>query len=243
MTTIYLIRHAHAIWTLDDDRPLSAPGIDAAARVADRLAREPIAAIYTSPSRRSLQTVEPLAQRLGLTPSLIPDLRERELPVVPRDKFETLVRASWKTPDVEPDGGESNVRAQARGLGVVRTVVARHPGSHVVLGTHGNLLALVMHALDSRFGYEFWQGLSFPEFLSNTTGTVLETQSYANIFFAAGNLSNPISYSTTITTISAVPELSTYLLLTLGALASLSVMSLWRMRTTGPVASTAQAPG
>jgi 2,3-bisphosphoglycerate-dependent phosphoglycerate mutase len=60
-------------------------------------------------------------------------------------------------------GGESNVRAQIRGLAVVQTAVARHVGSQVVLATHGNLLALVLNALDPRFGYEFWRGLSFPD--------------------------------------------------------------------------------
>jgi 2,3-bisphosphoglycerate-dependent phosphoglycerate mutase len=32
-----------------------------------------------------------------------------------------------------------------------------------VLATHGNLLALVLNALDPRFGYEFWRQLSFPD--------------------------------------------------------------------------------
>lgn len=55
------------------------------------------------------------------------------------------------------------MHAQDRGLAVVQTVVARHGGSHVVLATHGNLLALVLNALDQRFAYEFWRGLSFPD--------------------------------------------------------------------------------
>jgi 2,3-bisphosphoglycerate-dependent phosphoglycerate mutase len=33
----------------------------------------------------------------------------------------------------------------------------------VALGTHGNLLALILNALDSRFGHEFWRELSFPD--------------------------------------------------------------------------------
>lgn len=57
------------------------------------------------------------------------------------------------------------------------------------------------------------QGLSFPEFLSNTNGTVLETQNFANIFFGEGNVNNPISYSTTVTTIAAVPEPGTWALI------------------------------
>lgn len=162
-TTIYLIRHAHADWSVDEGRPLSSDGLNAAALVADRLASRPIVAVYTSPSRRAVETVEPLARRLGLRPEPVPDLRERELPVVPHDEFEALVRQAWSVPDEAPGGGESNVVAQARGLAVVRDVVARHTGSQVVLGTHGNLLALVLNALDSRFGYEFWRKLSFPD--------------------------------------------------------------------------------
>lgn len=162
-TTIYVIRHAHAAWREDDDRPLSEAGLKAAAIVADRLASRPITAIYSSPSRRSLQTVEPLARRFGLRAETIVDLRERELPIVPPENFESVVRQAWSSPDEAPGGGESNVRAQARGLAVVQSLVARHAGSEIALGTHGNLLALILNALDAKHGYELWRALSFPD--------------------------------------------------------------------------------
>ena len=136
---IYLVRHAHAEWRDDDSRPLSHAGLQAARIVADRLASRPIAAVYTSPSRRSVETVEELANRLGLRPEVVPDLRERELPVVASGEFEALVREAWHLPADAPRGGESNVKAQARGLAVLRTVAARHAGSQAVLATHGNL--------------------------------------------------------------------------------------------------------
>ena len=162
-TTIYLLRHAHAEWREDEDRPLSSDGITAAHLVAERLAGRPIVAVYTSPSRRSVETVEPLARGLGLRPEVVPDLRERELPAVPPEEFEALVREAWSSPDQAPRGGESNVRAQIRGLAAVRTVAERHAGSQVVLATHGNLLALVLNGLDRKFAYEFWRRLSFPD--------------------------------------------------------------------------------
>jgi 2,3-bisphosphoglycerate-dependent phosphoglycerate mutase len=161
--TIYLVRHAHAHWSTDDDRPLSSAGAETAQLVAARLGSRPIAAIYTSPSRRSIETIAPLADRLGLHPVAVDDLRERELPVVPVSEFHDLVRTVWEAPAEAPGGGESNVRAQARGLAAVRAVAARHAGSHAVVATHGNLLALVLNALDPRFGYEFWRQLSFPD--------------------------------------------------------------------------------
>ena len=39
----------------------------------------------------------------------------------------------------------------------------RHAGQHVVVATHGNLLALILNAFDPSFGYEFWRELSFPD--------------------------------------------------------------------------------
>src|SRR5688572_19168856 len=162
-TICYLVRHAHAEWRDDDSRPLSKAGNEAARVVAERLASRPIAAVYTSPSRRSVETVEPLASRLGLLPEVLPDLRERELPTVPPGEFEALVREAWRLPAEASRGGESNVQAQVRALAVVRAVVARHAGSQVVIATHGNLLALILNALDPSFGYEFWRGLSFPD--------------------------------------------------------------------------------
>jgi 2,3-bisphosphoglycerate-dependent phosphoglycerate mutase len=162
-TTLYLVRHAHAEWSQDDNRSLSPAGIVDAGVVADQLAVWPIAAIYTSPSRRSIETIDPLARRLELQPTVVPDLRERHLPVVLPDQFKALVRRAWSFPAEAPGGGESNVQAQTRGLAVVRTVVRRHAGAHAVLATHGNLLALVLNALDATFGYAFWQRLSFPD--------------------------------------------------------------------------------
>ena len=162
-TTTYLIRHAHADWYDDEARPLSRAGRESARQVADRLGSRPIAAVYTSPARRSRETVEPLVTHLGLRARVVPDLRERELPVVPRDEFEGLIRQAWDLPEKALRGGESNVVAQVRGLKVLRTAMAEHHGSEVALATHGNLLTLMLNALDPSFGYDFWSQLSFPD--------------------------------------------------------------------------------
>jgi broad specificity phosphatase PhoE len=162
-TIIYLIRHAHADWSEDDDRPLSQSGATAANVIASHLSVHPIIAIYSSPSRRAVETVAPLSERLGLRPVLKADLRERELPVVSADKFEEIVRDAWHSPNAALIGGESNINAQTRGLGVLQSIRARHVGGLVAVSTHGNLMALMLNGLDSAFGYEFWRRLSFPD--------------------------------------------------------------------------------
>jgi len=144
-------------------RPLSARGRTSAQVLAGQFSRLPIAAIYSSPSRRALETVEPLARRLEIQPTILPDLRERELTAPTAAEFEAAIAATWREPEQPYAGGESNVAAQRRGVAVVRQVVERHRDRHVMLATHGSLLALVLNGFDPTFGYDFWRTLTFPD--------------------------------------------------------------------------------
>jgi 8-oxo-dGTP diphosphatase len=67
---IYLVRHAHAgkkaQWPgADLARPLSAQGRMEALGLIDRLGGRPLGRVVSSPAERCLQTVQPLAGRLG----------------------------------------------------------------------------------------------------------------------------------------------------------------------------------
>jgi broad specificity phosphatase PhoE len=69
---IFLVRHAHAgsrtRWEGDDElRPLSAKGRLQAEHLAELLADRPTGPLYSSPSRRCIETLEPLATRTGQT--------------------------------------------------------------------------------------------------------------------------------------------------------------------------------
>ncbi len=164
LTTVDLVRHAHADWTPDEDRPLSARGRIDATTLARALGAPPaIDAIYSSPFRRAIETVEPLAWACGLEPSILDDLRERTLVVPAGASFEDAVAAAWARPDERVGGSESNREAAARGRRVVDDVVARHAGGRVVLSTHGNLLALILGSFDPAFGFDAWRALSFPD--------------------------------------------------------------------------------
>ena len=89
MASFYLVRHAHAIWTLDENRPLSERGSRDAIRVADILHEYPVNEIYSSPATRARQTITPFAERLGLQIHIEPDLRERQLG---EEKFEDFFK-------------------------------------------------------------------------------------------------------------------------------------------------------
>jgi 2,3-bisphosphoglycerate-dependent phosphoglycerate mutase len=163
MSVFYLIRHAHADWTPDENRQLSAKGRADAERVADVLQRHPIGVICSSPSYRARQTVTPLAARLALPIHIVPDLRERQLGDAPVEDFVKAVEATWDDPTFAYPGGESNCAAQRRGIAVVHKLREQYPAAHIVLSTHGNLLALLLQHFDPSIGFPFWKSLSMPD--------------------------------------------------------------------------------
>ncbi|MEZ4621896.1 MAG: histidine phosphatase family protein [Caldilineaceae bacterium] len=164
MIHFYLVRHAHADWQPDENRGLSTQGQLAAAHVAMVLAPYPIRAIYASPYQRAIETVEPFAQQRDLPIVTLPALRERQLAGEPVADFAQAVEAVWRDPHFAHLGGESNVGAQQRGVAALEELRHSHnDGEHIVLATHGNLLALILQHYDQTIGYAFWKALTMPD--------------------------------------------------------------------------------
>ena len=116
MTIFYLVRHAHANWLPDENRPLSERGLSDAQRVADILHQFPINAIYSSPYRRAYQTVVPYAKRLNLSITILADLRERQLAGKPVENFAKAVETVWQNPSfAHPGGSKHNCPTTRRG--------------------------------------------------------------------------------------------------------------------------------
>ena len=163
MNSLYLVRHAHADWVADEQRPLSKQGMSDALRVADLLAAKPITALYASPARRAAQTIEPLAARLNKPITTVHDLRERELSRTPVPNFLEAIQHVWAHPQAALPGGEPNSAAQRRGIAVIEALVHQHPSEQIVVATHGNLLALILQHYDGSVGFAFWQALTMPD--------------------------------------------------------------------------------
>jgi len=160
--TLYLVRHAHATWSPDEDRPLSDQGRRDAQRVADLLGDFHINAIFSSDYRRAIQTVQPLAIRLGLEVQFETRFRERALGEWTAPSFESAVQRTWLTPGFTFPGGESNRQAQKRAL-LGLQVVFEGRGRQIVISTHGNLLALLLNYYDPGVGFDFWSELTMPD--------------------------------------------------------------------------------
>ena len=144
-------------------RGLSDAGHQQSQRVADLLEGEDVAAIVSSPYSRAIQTVRPLAKRLGMAIQIDPELRERHLSSGPLDDFKASLEATWRDFDLVYPGGESSAAAQARVGRAIGQIAARGDSRNVVIATHGNALALFLRTLDSRVDFAFWSRMSIPD--------------------------------------------------------------------------------
>jgi probable phosphoglycerate mutase len=134
------------------DPPLSPLGEFQAELVGQRLASEPVAAIYVSSLTRTHQTAAPLAAKLGMTPSVEPDLREvflgdgeggkfREMSANDHPAALELRRTSeWGS----VPGAETNQQLTDRTVGAVRRIAAAHPDELVAAFCHGGVVAAVL---------------------------------------------------------------------------------------------------
>lgn len=163
-TLAYFIRHAQSTYTLDErERPLSEAGFEAALQVAHQLQGEGIEVIISSPYRRAVQTVEPLAQQLALPVSLNEAFRERHICQHPVDDFFEAMQRLWSDYSFAFEGGESNFVAQKRGVVAFREILNTYRGKRIAIGAHGNIMTLTMNHFDDRFNHSFWQQLTMPD--------------------------------------------------------------------------------
>jgi len=165
---VLLVRHAEPVavgtpGTTDDERPLTVAGSAAAVELAQELDDFHVTAVYSSPYARAVGTVTPLAERRNLRVHLIDDLRERRLSPDPVPDWRTALEHAWTDADYALPGGESGRSAQRRAVATLDLVRSRHPdGGRVVLGSHGNLISLILQALEPDVGFAFHMSMPTP---------------------------------------------------------------------------------
>ena len=158
---LILVRHCQASGQ-EPDAALTDTGSEQARELAEFLSGTPVDRIAASAYVRAQQSIEPLAQRLGLPIHVDPRLNERNLSPRPIAHWRDVVRASFEDWDRRAPGGESAREVLARAwecLNDLRDEGHRRP----LVVTHGNLMSLVLHSLDPSFGYAGWRGLTNPD--------------------------------------------------------------------------------
>jgi probable phosphoglycerate mutase len=160
-TRVLLIRHGATTLTAEDrfagatNVELSDEGRAQARALGERLSEAPIAAVYASPLKRTLDTAELVAAPHGLTPIARDGLRE-----INHGRWEQLTRkevearfvdeySNWEQDPFTfaPEGGESGLSVMARALPVLRQIVVAHPNQTVAVVSHKATIRLVLCSL------------------------------------------------------------------------------------------------
>ncbi|ASA19413.1 histidine phosphatase family protein [Paenibacillus donghaensis] len=154
MTTIGLIRHGSTFWNKEGraqghtDNTLDEEGLQQAAAIAERLSGEQWDYIYSSDLRRARQTAEVIADRLGIPiAGLVPEMREMFGGLIEgTTEQERLDRwgSEWRTMDL---GLETPEAGQLRGSQAIAALAAKHPGSNILVVSHGAILRSTLRGL------------------------------------------------------------------------------------------------
>lgn len=154
MTEIFFVRHAEPNSKNHDEknRELTPKGLADRRLILDFFRERALDAVFSSPYRRAMETITPLARERGLEIRLDEDFRERRVGGWLED-FDAFARAQWADFSYRLPGGECLAEAQTRSLRALRRILEEYPEKHVAVGCHGTALCTVIHAFDPSFGY------------------------------------------------------------------------------------------
>ncbi|MED1610398.1 histidine phosphatase family protein [Bacillus paranthracis] len=164
MTTIYFVRHAHSTYTKEErERPLSEKGHLDAENVTRLLKDKHIDVVISSPYKRAIQTVQGIANTYDVSIQIEEDLRERLLSSESVTDFNDAVQKVWEDWDFAHEGGESNDVAQRRAVICMQNILKKYEDKNIVIGTHGNIMVLLMNYFDSKYDFRFWKTIRMPD--------------------------------------------------------------------------------
>lgn len=180
---LILIRHGESTWNRERriqgqlDPPLSEHGHEQARRVAGRLARRPVEALYTSDLLRASQTAAPIASALGVDALPMKELREIFLgdwEGLRTDELAQRFPEAWDAWTREPNWdvvprGERASAFETRVASAVEHLFELHSHGDAIVVTHGGVIQIALHRVVGRPSH----GL-FPFRISNGSVSIVE---------------------------------------------------------------------
>ena len=179
MPTLFLIRHGENDYLKKNILPGRIPGVhlnDEGRQQAEALAAAlkalPIAAIYSSPLERAVETASPLAQAKGLEIQIEPGLSDTDVGEWAGGSWKALEQSqAWKAIQQTPSqfrfpGGESFAENQERAVATLERIAASHRKDKMV--------AVIFHADPIKLAVAHYIGLPLDNFqrLTARTGSV-----------------------------------------------------------------------
>jgi probable phosphomutase (TIGR03848 family) len=154
---LLLIRHGMNDWVVDKrlagwtpEVHLNDEGQAQVTALVERLAEVPLAAIYSSPLERTMETAGPLAKAHGLEVQVRDDLGETHIGEWTGRSLESLKEEElWPVVQVYPSGarfpaGESMREVQARMVAEIDAIREAHPEQTVAVVSHSDPIKMAV---------------------------------------------------------------------------------------------------
>ncbi len=161
MTNLYFVRHATPNYdNLDDmSRELTAQGLADRFKARDWLSDKNINLVLSSPYKRSVDTVRPIADAIGQKEiETYYDLRERTVCDEWLYCFDEYAEKQWSDFTYKLDGGESIGEVQQRNIKAIKEILKKYPNRNIAIGSHGTALSAILnYYTDGKWGFEDFQ--------------------------------------------------------------------------------------
>ncbi|MEE3742114.1 histidine phosphatase family protein [Streptococcus dysgalactiae] len=160
-TLLYFIRHAEPNYDNHDDftRELTEKGIVASQALIEAFASIPIDKCYSSPYKRSIDTILPLANSRSKNITTLTDLRERKLSDKWVKDFNEIAQKQWEDFNFKLPNGESLKEVQERNIKALNHILSESKNQTVVIGTHGTALSTIINYYKPEFRYEAFNAI------------------------------------------------------------------------------------
>lgn len=155
MTTVYFIRHAQSARFECEDRvrPLTEEGLADTKQVTAALCDKGITHILSSPYKRTLQTVEDLAQTLGLNVETDEDFRERNAGSWHGENFLAFIERQWADFSYHIMDGECLNDVQKRNIAALKRALEKYDGEIIAIATHGTALSTIINYFKPEYDF------------------------------------------------------------------------------------------
>nr|WP_040203632.1 histidine phosphatase family protein [Neobacillus jeddahensis] len=161
MRKIYLIRHCEAEGQ-PPEAQLTDRGRKQALDLAEFFLAIKIDRIISSPYKRAIESIQPLAKRLNVQIEIDSNLTERVLSTTNLPDWSEKLRATFDDIELKFEGGESSREAMKRIVKVVNEVFSSN-NKNTIIVTHGNLMSLLLKHFNKDFGFDDWKSLRNPD--------------------------------------------------------------------------------
>ncbi|MBY5034079.1 histidine phosphatase family protein [Streptococcus gallolyticus] len=158
-TRVYFIRHAEPNYENHNDflRELTTKGLQDSQKLVNLFDKIAIDAFFSSPYKRSIDTISPLANSRHKEITTVTDFRERKITDIWIEDFAGFTEKQWADFSYKLDGGESLSQVQTRNITALEILLQEYSEKTIIIGTHGTALSTIINYYDPSFGYNEFQ--------------------------------------------------------------------------------------